>query len=64
MVDSTISLHANTTDCCSARLSYMDPLLCTTRSQRGGAEEGTFRLYPHLSSGTCGERIPNIVHLF
>jgi len=53
VAESSTALYANATACCSARLSYMDPFLCETRSEAGGAEEGTFRLYPRASSGTC-----------
>jgi len=53
IMDSSTKLHTNPSDCCSTQLSYMDAILCETRSEEGGAEEGTFRLYPHLNSGTC-----------
>mmetsp|Transcript_28994 Transcript_28994/g.53002 ORF Transcript_28994/g.53002 Transcript_28994/m.53002 type:complete len:675 (-) Transcript_28994:143-2167(-) len=53
VLESSTILHANATDCCSSQLSYMDLLLCTTRSKEGGVEGGTFRLYPRESSGAC-----------
>jgi len=53
VMESFTTLHANATACCSSQLSYMDILLCTTRSEEGGVDGGTFRLYPRESSVAC-----------
>lgn len=55
ITDSSTQLYEDASTCCSARLSYLDPLLCQTRSEPGGVEEGTFRLYPSFNTGTCSE---------
>ena len=54
ITESSTKLYDTISKCCSAQLSYIDSYLCEVRSTKDKAEDGTFRLYPNVNTGSCG----------
>lgn len=54
ITESSTKLYDTISKCCAAQLSYIDSYLCEVRSSKDKAEDGTFRLYPNVNTGSCG----------